>query len=363
MSSSSNRTVYAVVCIVVIAVGAVGAYIVFFPPTGLPDNPYDVAIVFATGGLGDKSFNDAAYKGAMDAQDDYGINFTYVEPTAITEYEGFLREYAVHAQYADPYDLIIGIGFDQADAMMKVANETPSQYFAIVDMFIDPGVYPNVTSIVFNEHEGSALVGAIAGMMTETDSIGFIGGLDIPLINKFAGGYVFGANYTNEGINFTIAYTNDWVDTTAGQSLADGMYTAGADIIFAAAGRSGLGVFDSAKANNATSETPLWVIGVDSPQMYVGCADPNNPAPPTVGLTSMLKRVDVAVYRAIQDVIAGTFSGGVAAYSLSNGGLGYEINEDLLVLPQNVIDTANQLRLDIVAGLVTVPDTKYWITT
>jgi basic membrane protein A len=331
------------------------------PPPPPAENPYEVAIVFATGGLGDKSFNDAAFQGAEDAVEDYGINFTYVEPTAITEYEGFHRAYAAHAEYPDAYDLILGIGFDQADAIMAVAEDYPEQNFAIVDMFIDPANYTNVRSILFNEHEGAALVGAIAGMMTETDAIGFVGGMDIPLINKFAGGYVWGANYTNEGINYTIAYTNEWVDTTAGQNLADGMYTAGADIIFAAAGRSGLGVFDSAKANNATSDHPLWVIGVDSPQMYVGCADPDNPAPPTVGLTSMLKRVDVAVYRAIQDVVAGTFAGGLDFYSLSNGGLGFEINEDLLTLPQDVVDAAVQLRFDIIAGLETVPDNKYWL--
>ncbi|MHA1908057.1 MAG: BMP family lipoprotein [Candidatus Thorarchaeota archaeon] len=369
MSSSNSKTLYAVVCIVVIAVGAVGAYMILVPPAGLPDNPYDVAIVFATGGLGDKSFNDAAYKGAMDAMEDYGTNFTFVEPTEITEYEGFLRTYAAHAEYADPYDLIIGIGFDQADGMMVVANETPNQYFAIVDMFIDPGTYPNVTSILFNEHEGSALVGAIAGLTTTTNKIGFVGGLDIPLINKFAGGYVFGANYSfnhedggdmGADINYTIAYTNDWVDTTAGQNLADGMIAAGADIIFGAAGRAGLGVWDSVKANNATSDIPLWAIGVDSPQMYLGCADPANPAPPTVGLTSMLKKVDLAVYRAVQSVLTDTF-GGIAGYSLANGGLGFELNEDLLTLSPDIVDFTNALKLDIVAGNVVVPDTKYWL--
>ena len=139
------------------------------------------------------------------------------------------------------------------------------------------------------------------------------------------------------------------------------MYAAGADIIFAAAGRAGLGVFDSAKDNNDTSDNPLWVIGVDSPQMYVGCDDPEDPEPPTVGLTSMLKRVDVAIYKACQDVVAGTFEGGLDFYSLSNGGLGFEINEDLLTLPADVVDFATQLRFDIVAGIETVPDNKYWL--
>ena len=172
--------------------------------------------------------------------------------------------------------------------------------------------------MVFDEHEGSALVGAIAGLTTVSDKVGFVGGMDIPLINKFAAGYVWGADHVNDGVNYTIAYTNDWVDTTAGQSLADGMYTAGTDVIFAAAGRSGLGVFTSAKNNNDTVgyPNPLWVIGVDSPQMYVGCEDPDNPEPPTVGLTSMLKRVDIAVYTTIQKVMLGTFEAGVNVFNL-----------------------------------------------
>ncbi|MFW9910003.1 MAG: BMP family protein [Candidatus Thorarchaeota archaeon] len=370
--SSNSRTLYAVVCIVVIAIGAVGAYIIFLPPAELPENPYDIAIVFATGGLGDKSFNDAANKGAGDARDDYGINFTFVEPTAITEYEDFHRAYAAHAEYKNPYKMIIGIGFDQADAIMAVADDYPNQMWAIVDMFIDPGTYPNVTSILFNENEGSALVGAIAGLTTQTGKIGFVGGMDIDLINKFAGGYVWGANYSwrhedgmdmSADIEFDVQYTGDWVDTAAGQNLADAMYTAGADIIFAAAGRSGLGVFDSVKANNGTEgfDDPLWVIGVDSPQMYLGTANPNSPAAPTLCLTSMLKKVDLAVYRTIVEAWSDTHVPGIKAYTLANGGLGYEINEDLLTLPTDVIDFTNQLRLDIVAGELTVPSTKYWL--
>ena len=205
-------------------------------------NPYQVAIVFATGGLGDRSINDACYIGAANAFSDFGISFTYVEPTSISDYETFLRGFAAHAGYPEPYDLIISLGFDQEVALQTVADEFTDQKFAIVDMFIDPGTYPNVTSLLFNEHEGSALVGAMAGLMTETDKIGFVGGMDIPLINKFAAGYVFGANYTNEGINYTIAYTNDWANPGLGQTLANGMYAAGTDVIFGAAGRSGLGV-------------------------------------------------------------------------------------------------------------------------
>ncbi len=352
---SSNRTMLAVVVVIIIVVaGVVG--IVFLGPMLFPSEPR-VAIVFATGGLGDKSFNDACYEGATQAEQEFGWSFDFVEPTQISEYEEFLRDFAAHEGRENPYDLIISIGFDQANALNETAKDYPDQDFAIVDMVVDQ---PNIASLVFDEHEGSALVGAIAGMMTETDKIGFIGGLDIPLINKFAAGYVFGANYTNLGINATVAYTGDWVDTTAGQNLADGMYAGGTDIIFAAAGRSGLGVFTSAKNNNDTYEHPLWVIGVDSPQMYLGCEVPDNPAPPTVGLTSMLKRVDVAVYETIKSKVEGTFEAGIQVFNLANGGLGYEVNEDLLVLPVDVIAAAEDLRDDIIAGDVEVPSAIYW---
>jgi basic membrane protein A len=352
----------AIVVIIILVVAGVGA-VVILGPMLFPTGPR-VAIVFATGGLGDKSFNDGCYAGAELAREDFGWNFTYVEPTQISEYEGFLRDYALH-EGTPAYDLIISVGFDQADALMAVAEDYPSQKFAIVDMFIDPTNYSNVASLLFDEHEGAALVGAIAGLTTESDKVGFVGGMDIPLINKFAGGYVFGANYTNPGLNYTIRYTGDWVDTAAGQALADTMYGAGTDIIFAAAGRSGLGVFTSAKAHNDTPgyPNPLWVIGVDSPQMYLGCDDPDNPAAPTVGLTSMLKRVDVAVYSIIEECVTNTFTGGVKLFNLANDGLGYEVNTDLLTLPSSVVTEVEALKADIVSGAINMTqyDHKYWL--
>ncbi len=353
--SSKNAILGLVVIVIIIGAGA-GIYFVTQPV----HNPYEVAIVFATGGLGDKSFNDGCYAGAQKAKEDYNINFTYSEPDKISDYETFLRQYASHAGYIEPFDLIISVGFDQADAVMAVATDYPDQKFAIVDMFIDPTNYSNVASLLFNENEGSALVGAIAGLTTQTNKIGFLGGMDIPLIRKFAAGYVWGANFTNPGIQHTEQYVGDWADQAKGKTLASGMYTDGADIVFAAAGRSGLGAFDAAKELNSTSDHPLWVIGVDSPQMYLGCADPENPAPPTVGLTSMLKRVDVAVYSIMHEAVLGTWTGGLKFFNLANGGLDYEINENLLTLPQSVKDKVNDLKQAIINGTFTVPDDVYW---
>jgi basic membrane protein A len=341
----------AIIVIVIILVAG-GAAIVFLGPMLFPPAP-SVAIVFATGGLGDKSFNDGCYEGAMRAKTQLGANFTYVEPTSTSEYLGYLTDFA---SAEEPYDLIISIGFDQYDALLEVAGDYPDQKFAIVDTVVP---LSNVASLVFEEHEGSALVGAIAGLMTDTDKVGFVGGMSIDLINKFAGGFVFGANYTNPGINYTIGYTNDWVDTAAGKALADVMYGAGTDIIFAAAGRSGLGVFDSAKEQGSDA----YVIGVDSPQMYYGCADPEHPAPPTVCITSMLKRVDVAVFEVIKDVMYGTFVGGVNVFDLANGGLDYEVNETLFVLPPSVKDAVNALKADIISGAIPIDNYNhtYWL--
>jgi basic membrane protein A len=361
--SSNRNMLYAVICIVVVAGGAITAwYLMGGMGPGLPENPYDVAIVFATGGLGDKSFNDGCKAGADKAMTDLGINFTYTEPEEIADYEGFIRGYAEHAEYADPYDLIICIGFDQAEALGRVANDTPDQKFAIVDMFMNPAVYPNIKSLLFNENEGGALVGAMAGLVTSQDHIGFLGGMDIPLINKFLAGYVWGANQTNEGIEYSYEYVGDWSDPATGKSLCDGLYAAGADIIFAAAGSSGLGVFPSCREANAsgTYEYPLWAIGVDSPQMYLGTADTDNPEAPTFVITSMLKRVDLAVFNVIEEVTLGTFEGGLWFGSVANGGIDYEINEDLLTHPASIINAVEDLKDDIIADPTIVPAEKYW---
>jgi basic membrane protein A len=367
----------ALMIILIVATIGITAWIVLLPPPAppdtLPDNPHEVAIVFATGGLGDKSFNDGCYAGAVMARNDFNVNFTYSEPRAISAYEPFLRAYAEHPGTADPYELIIAIGFDQADAVMAVAADHTDQAFAIVDMFIDPTTYPNVRSILFAEEQGSALVGALAGLYTATGNIAFVGGMDIPLIRKFAAGYFWGANITSPGIAMNAtktafvdnAWVGDWSNPGLGETIADGFYATGFDIIFAAAGRSGLGVIDSAVKNNVTLG-PVWAIGVDSPQMYLGTADPENPVAPTVVLTSMLKRVDVAVNDSIvRKVISGEDISGLSFYNLANGGVGWELNNTLLGTNWAVSTadqtTINDLAADIIAGVYTVPEDFVWL--
>jgi basic membrane protein A len=371
-----KTTAAIVIIILVIGVGAV----IFLGPMLFPA-PARVALILGTGGRGDLSFNDGTYAGAARARTELGMNFDYAEPDQITEFETYLRDYAA----AGTYDVIICGSFDQSDALTAVAADYPDQTFAIIDNVV---VADNVRSCVFEEQKGSALVGALAGLATTTDKVGFVGGEDNWLIHRFAAGFVWGANYTNPGVNYTVQYTNSWVDTAIGQNLADAMHTAGVDIIYAAAGRSGIGAWTSTRneINAGTNSTPLWMIGVDSPQMWFGTSTyDQGPAyahtGPTFCLTSMLKRADVACYDVIKDVRDGTLNsttGEIKTYNLANNGLAWEIggyipfsnvtdvytltpyDPPLLKLPQSWVDQVNALKAAIIAGTVTVPDDVYW---
>jgi len=355
-----------------IIIGASGVVAVWYLLAPKP-NPYDFAVVFATGGLGDKSFNDGAYKGANDIRTEYGLDFAYSTPTAISQYEPMLRAFAAHSEWIEPYKIIVAIGFDQATALQNVAHDYPGQNFAIVDMYIDPGTYPKVASLLFNEHEGSALVGALAGLYTTKNKLGFVGGMSIPLIHKFGAGYFWGANLTNPALavkNLTQSascvkgYVGDWSNIPAGKALADIMYqTNGTDIIYAAAGRSGLGVIESAAELNGTGSIgTIYAIGVDSPQMYLGCADPEHPTAPTVVLTSMLKRVDVAVHDIVKAAcVTATFAGGVYTFNLANSGVGWENNPALKVIPAAYVAKLNMIAQGIINGTYTVPQTFPWL--
>ncbi|MFW6367010.1 MAG: BMP family lipoprotein [Spirochaetota bacterium] len=261
-----------------------------------------VGIVLSIGGLGDKSFNDAAYRGLEWAKRDFDMEFNYVEPASTAEDEQFLTQYAQSG-----YDLIIATGFLMKDACEKVAKQYPDTKFAIIDSVID---LPNVSSLTFKEHEGSFLVGALAGLMTESNTIGFVGGMEIPLIKKFEYGYEQGAKYTNPNVKILSLYTtgqNPFNDPVQGKDNALNQIGQGADVVYHAAGGTGLGVIEACK------EKGVWAIGVDSNQDGV--------AKGTV-LTSMLKKVDVAVYDTVKSVIEGNFESGVQSFGVKEGGVG-----------------------------------------
>jgi basic membrane protein A len=297
-----------------------------------------VGLVLSVGGLGDKSFNDSAYEGLTRAAEELGIKPVYGQPEQMSEDEKYLRQYAERGM-----DLVIGVGFLMKDALEKVSGQFPDTRFAIIDAVVDA---PNVASLVFREHEGSFLVGAIAGLMTRTDRVGFVGGMDIPLIHKFEVGYTEGAKYVNPACDVLVAYAGSgpeaFHDPVKGKSLALSQFDRGADIIFQAAGSTGNGVIDAAQ------ERGLFAIGVDANQNYM--------APGHV-LTSMVKRVDVSVYSIIEDVVESRFRGGTHVYGLEVNGVGYALdkyNEDLI--PPEVLERVEQIKQAIIAGRIQVTD-------
>jgi basic membrane protein A and related proteins len=297
-----------------------------------------VALVLSVGGLGDKSFNDSAYQGLMKAKSELGITAVYGQPEQMSEDEKYLRQYAEQG-----FDPVIGVGFLMKDALDKVAGEFPKTHFAIIDALVDR---PNVASLVFKEHEGSFLVGAIAGLMTKTGKVGFVGGMDIPLIHKFELGYTEGVKYVNPKAEIFVAYAGSgpesFHDPVKGKSLALSQFDRGADIIFQAAGSTGNGVIDAAK------ERRLFAIGVDANQNYM--------APGNV-LTSMMKRVDVAVFKIVKDVVEGSFAGGPHVYGPEVDGVAYALDDyNRGLIPPEVLAKVDAIKQDIVAGKIKVTD-------
>lgn len=253
-----------------------------------------VAIVFSTGGLGDKSFNDAAFKGAQEANDTSKVDIVYAVPKTVQDINTYIDKFASEGTY----DLIIAIGFSSAGGVNASSLKYPNQKFAIID---DNSINrSNVADITFKEQEGSFLVGAMAAMTSQTGTIGFLGGLDIPLINKFRSGYEQGAHYINPNVTVISQYapdpSNPWGDVSGGKQVANTEISQGADVIYAAAGGTGLGVFDAANESRAAGKL-VYAIGVDSNQDYIQ---------PGIVLTSMVKRVDTAVYNLIEATIGGT---------------------------------------------------------
>jgi len=304
-----------------------------------------VGLILATGGLGDKSFNDISYAGVQKAQEDFGVDFDYVEPKAIAEYEGYQRDFASSGEYV----LIICIGFDQADALTIIAEEYPEQNFALVDMVVDK---PNVASLTFRANEGSFLVGVVAGLMTDTGNVGFVGGMDIPLIRDFFEGYEAGAKWANPQVTVTEpVFVGGWADPTRGKELATSLIELGSDCIYAAAGKSGLGALEAAH------EQGVCAFGVDACQCYLYDEI----------IASMTKRVDNAVYHMILSALLDTFEGGSYSGGLDDNWIGLcrlpeeeAFWEELFgfqhqPLPDDVVSKVIEAKSKIISGEITVP--------
>lgn len=300
--------------------------------------PVRVALVFDKGGKDDKSFNSAAHQGALRAQKELGAFIKYVEATDEGAFEPLLRGFATK-----DFDIIISVGFAQGEALKKVAALYPQKRFAIVDYEVKG---PNVRALLFEEHEGSYLVGAMAGLMSKSGKVGFLGGMDIPLIRRFEMGYEAGVKKVNPKATISAKYvgvTGDaWNNPARAKELSKGIYEGGADVIFGAAGASNNGMFDAAEEKKKLS------IGVDSNQNWVK---------PGFVLTSMLKRVDVAVFDTIKTIADGTYKAEVARFGLQNQGVDFAMDEyNAKLVPADVLKQVNDLKQQIIAGKIVVPD-------
>ena len=295
------------------------------------------AVIFDMGGKFDKSFNEGVYSGVEKFKSETGISYNEFEVNNPSQREQAMRNFARRGN-----DPILAIGFAQAEALEKVAKEFPDIKFTIIDMVVD---LPNVRSIVFKEQEGSYLVGLLAAMKSKTKKVGFVGGMDIPLIRKFACGYVQGAKAagaTDVYQNMTGTTPSAWNDPVKGGELALSQFGRGADVVYAAAGGTGLGVLQAA------ADAGKFSIGVDSNQ--------NHLQPGSV-LTSMLKRVDVASYDTFKSAMDGTWTSGIQVLGLKEGGVGWALddnNKDLITAEMKA--AVEKAQADIISGAIKVHD-------
>jgi len=313
---------------------AIAAFIAAGPALAADVKP---ALVYGTGGKFDKSFNEAGYNGAEKFKTETGIAYRDFEPQDDTQGEQAIRKFA-----SEGFSPIVALSFAWTDAVAKVSKEFPDTKFVLVDSVVDA---PNVRSVVFKEDEGSYLVGLLAGMKSASKTVGFVGGMDIPLIRKFGCGYAQGAKAagaTKVIQNMTGTTGAAWNDPVRGGELAKSQIDQGADVVYAAAGATGLGVLQT------TVDAGKLGIGVDSNQ---------NPLHPGKILTSMVKRVDVAVYNAYSDAKNDKFTPGIQALGLKENGVDWAYDDNNKPLISEEMKTAvEKAKADIIAGTVKVHD-------
>ena len=300
--------------------------------------PFEPAIVYDVGGKADKSFNEAAYRGAKRFSEETGIAIREFEISNETQ-----RAQAFANMARRGATILVGVGFTQRVALESVAKDYPERKFTLIDATSD---LPNVQSIVFREQEGSFLVGMLAALASRSRKVGFVGGMDIPLIRRFAAGYGAGARYADPGIAVLVNMTGTtpaaWQDPARGAELARSQFDRGADVVYAAAGTTGLGVLQAA------ADARRLAIGVDSNQDSLH---------PGTMLTSMVKRVDLAVYEAFRSARDGSWRPGIRSLGLAEDAVGYSLDQynEALVTPE-MRQKVEAARAEIVAGAIKVPD-------
>ncbi|WP_333648868.1 BMP family lipoprotein [Lacrimispora sp.] len=301
-----------------------------------------IGIIFTEAGLGGNSFNDLALEGVKKAAEDYGITYDEVEPKSVSDEEIIQDEMAASGEY----DLIICVGAEQVDALTNVANTYPEQKFALLDAASD---LSNVASYSCKEQEGAFLAGALAAMakaekiddkLGDGKTIGFIGGVNNPLINRFAAGYQAGAQYVDPDMTVLIDYAGGFNDPTTAKTIANTFVEKGADLIFHAAGASGMGMFQAAE------EKGFVAIGVNLNQ--------NGIAPDFI-MASMLKKLDSCAYHAITSIVEGTYTGENQVLGLSDGGVEVTAEGSNITVSDDILTKLEELKQKIIAGEIEVP--------
>ncbi|MDC0740053.1 BMP family lipoprotein [Polyangium mundeleinium] len=311
-----------------------------------PEGPHAnvrVGLVFDVGGRGDKSFNDAAYEGLSRAARELGVTTEVLEPSGSEDREAAMRLFGARG-----FDLVIGVGFIFSTDVNVVARDFPSTRFACIDYAppMEGAMPPNVSGLRFREEEGSFLVGAVAGLMSKTGHVGFVGGMDIPLIRKFEAGYRAGVHEVCPRCEVHAAFAGTtpeaFRDPVKGKALANSEIAAGADIVYHAAGTTGHGVFE------ASRDMGVKAIGVD--------ADQHDEMPGTV-LTSMIKRGDVAVFDTIRDVAEGRFQAGLRTFGLAEGAVGYvDEGPHAAGIPEDTKQKVEALAQRVIRGEIKIPE-------
>ncbi|MBQ8999105.1 MAG: BMP family ABC transporter substrate-binding protein [Clostridium sp.] len=270
---------------------------------------FKVCLVLDEGGVNDQSFNESAWKGALEAKEEYGIEVSYIESKGEGEY---LQN--VETAIDQDNDLVVGVGFKLTDTIGEAAKAYPEQKFALIDGTFEE-IPKNVQPILFNEEQAGYATGLIASQMTKSNVVGFVGGMDIPSCSQFLVGFEKAIKAENSSINVLSQYANSFTDAAKGKTIAQQMINNGADILFMAGGGCNAGVIEAAKENN------IKVIGVDLPSNYL--------APETI-ITSALKNIGQGLKLTIKETLDGNFNGGnEVRYDLSNGGVGYEVTDHL----------------------------------
>ncbi|GAE93285.1 unspecified monosaccharide ABC transport system [Gracilibacillus boraciitolerans JCM 21714] len=310
---------------------------------------YKVAMVTDIGGVDDKSFNQSAWEGIKAWGEENGLakgeGFDYAQSNEKADYMPNITRFV-----RDEYNLIFGIGFELKEDIQTASDQYPETNFAIVDDVVEA---PNAASITFKENQGSFLVGVAAAMKTKSNKIGFVGGVDSPLIKKFESGFIAGAKSVNPDIEVDVQYAESFADAAKGKLIATNMYDSGVDVIYHASGATGNGVFNQAKdmkQNNPEKE--IWVIGVDRDQHDEGQINDHN-----VTLTSMVKRVDVAVQDVATRGMNGEFPGGeLLQYGLEEDGISYaKTNEEAMT--EEIISAVDEWKEKLLSGEVKAPQT------